>query len=109
MSETGPGVSHLTVSGGAGGVEARFEDLAAMGALTDDVAGDTLGVSMACQKYLAEPDVIASALLDPVGAAKFEAAILGALDGPTGLTATSATIGLRGLTFRATSAAYQGM
>jgi hypothetical protein len=106
MTETGPGVTHLTVSGGAGGVEAQLEDLAAMGELTDDVAGDTLGISMSCQKFLAEPDVLASALLDPVGAAKFEAAMLGALDGPTGLTATSATIGLRGLTFRATSTAY---
>jgi predicted esterase len=104
---TGPGVSHLTVSGGAGGTEARFEDLAAMGDFTDDVAGETLGISMSCQKYLVDPNVIASALLDPVGAARFETAMAGALDGPAGLTATSAAIGLRGLTLRATSAAYQ--
>ena len=106
MGETGPGVTHLTVSGGAGGFEAKLEDLAAMGELTDDVASDTLGIAMSCHKFLAEPDVVASALLDPVGAARFEAALLGALDGPTGLTATSAAIGLRGLTLRATSQAY---
>jgi hypothetical protein len=103
---TGPGVTNLEVAGGAGGVEARFEDLAALGDFTDDVAGDTLGVAMSCQKYLVEPNVIASALLDPVGAARFEAAMFGALDGPTGLTATSAAIGLRGLALQATSAAY---
>src|SRR5262245_54237117 len=107
--QTGPGVTHLTVSGGAGGVEAKFEDLAAMGALTDDVAADTLGIAMSCQRFLADPNVIASAVLDPVGAARFEAAMLEALDGPSGLTATSATIGLRGLSLRATSAAYQTM
>jgi hypothetical protein len=107
MGETGPGVTNLRVSGGAGGVEARFEDLAAMGDLTDDVAGETLGIAMGCQRYLVEPNVIASALLDPIGAARFEAAMLGALDGPTGLTATSAAIGLRGVTLQATSAAYQ--
>ena len=107
--QTGPGVTNLTVGGGAGGTEAKLEDLAAMGELTDDVAGDTLGIAMSCQKFLVEPDVIASALLDPGGAARFEAAMLGALDGPTGLTATSATIGLRGVALRATSSAYQTM
>jgi hypothetical protein len=104
--QTGPGVTHLTVSGGAGGVEAHYEDLAAMGTLTDDVAGDTLGIAMGCQRFLADPNVIASAILDPVGAARFETAMLGALDGPSGLTATSATIGLRGVALRATSVAY---
>jgi hypothetical protein len=104
---TGPGVTNLTVGGGAGGVEAKFEDLAAMGDLTDDVAADTLGISVTSQRFLTDPNVIASALLDPVGAARFEAAMLGALDGPSGLTAVSAAVGLRGVALRATSAAYQ--
>jgi hypothetical protein len=102
-----PGVSNLTVSGGAGGTEAQFEDLAAMGELTDDVAASTLSISGSCQRYLVDPDVLASAVLNPGGVARFEAALLGALDGPTGLTATSAAIGLRGVTLQATSAAYQ--
>lgn len=106
MAETGPGVTDLRVSGGAGGVEARLEDLAAMGDLTDDVAGNTLSIAMSCQKYLVEPNVIASALLNPGGAARFETAMLGALDGPTGLAATSAAIGMRALTLQATSEAY---
>lgn len=107
--QTGPGVTNLRVGGGAGGVEARFEDLAAMGDLTDDVAADTLGIAMSCHRFLADPNVIASALLDPGGAARFEVAMLGALDGPSGLTATSATIGLRGVALRASSAAYHTM
>ncbi|MQA60246.1 MAG: alpha/beta hydrolase [Actinophytocola sp.] len=106
---TGPGVSNISVEGGAGGTEAQYEDLAAMGRLTDDVAADTLGVAMASQGFLVEPDVIASALLNPVGVAKFEAAMFGALDGPSGLTATSAAIGVRGLALRATNEVYQTM
>ena len=77
-----------------------------MGRLTDDVAEDTLRIAATSQKYLLDPDAIASAVLDPAGAAKFEAALLAALDGPSGLAAISVTIGLRGAAFRATAAAY---
>jgi hypothetical protein len=106
---TGPGVTDLRVGGGAGGTEARLEDLAAMGDLTDDVAADTLGVAMSCHRYLVDPNVVASALLNPAGVARFEAAMLGALDGPSGLTATSAAIGLRGVALRASAEAYHQM
>ncbi|MGH3854907.1 MAG: alpha/beta hydrolase [Pseudonocardiaceae bacterium] len=78
-----------------------------MGRLTDDIAEDILGIATISQKYLAEPDLIASAVLDPVGAAKFEAAMALALDGPSGLAATSAAIGMRGATFRAAATVYQ--
>lgn len=78
-----------------------------MGRLTDDVAEDILRIAATNHQYVADPDVIASAVLDPAGAAKFEAAMLAALDGPSGLAATSVTIGLRGTAFRATAAAYQ--
>lgn len=104
---TGPGVSNVSVTGGAGGSEAIYEDLAAMGDLTDDVAGQTLTIAMSGHGHLVDPNVLASALLNPVGVARFEAAMLGALDGPSGLTATSAAIGLRGLALRATNQAYQ--
>ncbi|SDC88941.1 lipase family protein [Actinokineospora iranica] len=104
---TGPGVSNISVTGGAGGSDAHYEDLAALGDLTDDVAGSTLTIAMTSHKYLADADVLASALLNPGGVAKFEGAMLNALDGPSGLTATSATIGVRGLTLQATNQAYQ--
>lgn len=107
MGETGPGVSNITVSGGAGGIEAKLEDLAAMGDLTDDVAETTLGIAASSHRYLADPNVVASALLNPAGVARFEAAMLGALDGPSGLTATSAAIGLRAPALRATAEAYR--
>lgn len=107
MTRSDPGVSHLTVIGGAGGTEARYEDLAAMGRLTDSVAEDTLGIAATCHKYLVEPDVVASAALDPGGAAAFEEAMLAALDGPSGLSAASAAIGLRGGALRASAETYQ--
>lgn len=102
-----PAVSNISVSGGTGGIEGQYEDLAAMGRLTDDVAEDALRIAATIQRYLAHPDVIAFAILDPAGAARFEAALLAALDGPNGLTATSVGIGLRGATFRASAEAYQ--
>jgi len=107
VTETGPGVTNITVGGGAGGTDAHYEDLAAMGVLTDDVAGSTLTIAMSGHKYLVDPDVLASGLLNPGGVARFEMSMLGALDGPSGLTATSAAIGLRGLALRATNEAYQ--
>lgn len=107
MTTPRPSVSNITVSGGAGGTEAQYEDLAAMGRLTDDVAEQTLGIAITSHRYLADPDLVASALLDPEGAARFEAALLDALDGPNGLTAVSAEIGLRGIALRASAETYR--
>jgi hypothetical protein len=100
-------ISNIQVEGGAGGTEAKYDDLAAMGDLTSDVAGDTLKTAAAGHKFLVEPDVLASSLLNPGGVVKFEAAMAVALDGPNGLTATSAGIGLRGEALKATRIAYE--
>ncbi|WP_434447620.1 lipase family protein [Lentzea sp. E54] len=100
-------VADIQISGGAGGFRAKGEDLVAMSVLTGEVADDTLKTAMAGHKFLVEPDVLASALLNPSGVAKFEAAMAMALDGPNGLTATSAAIGLRGDALRATKLAYE--
>jgi hypothetical protein len=105
--QIGPGVSNVQVAGGAGGIEAKFEDIAAMGRLTDQVAQDTMHLAVSGQRYLLDENVVASAILDPVGAARFEGAMGLALDGPSGLLATSVGIEARGVAFRATSAAYQ--
>src|SRR5688572_21746129 len=100
-------ISNIQVEGGAGGTEAKYDDLAAMGDLTSDVAGDTLKTAAAGHKFLVEPDVLASSLLNPGGVVKFEAAMAVALDGPNGLTVTSAGIGLRGEALKATRIAYE--
>jgi hypothetical protein len=102
-----PGISNIRVSGGAGGPSAVYEDFGAMGRLTDDVGGDSLATAGKSHKYLVDPNVVASAVLDPVGAAKFEAAMLGALDGPKGLTAVAGAIELRSAALRAAEAGYR--
>ncbi|MFS8098089.1 hypothetical protein LFM09_13185 [Lentzea alba] len=100
-------ISNIQVEGGAGGTEAKYDDLASMGDLTGDVADDTLKTAAAGHKFLVQPDVLASSLLNPGGVVKFEAAMAVALDGPNGLTATSAGIGLRGEALKATRIAYE--
>ncbi|ADG98177.1 conserved hypothetical protein [Segniliparus rotundus DSM 44985] len=104
---TDPGITNIKVSGGAGGASAVYEDFGAMGRLTDEVGGDSLATAGKGHKYLVDPNVVASAVLDPVGAAKFESAMLGALDGPKGLTAVAGTIELRSAALRAAEAGYQ--
>ncbi|EFV13917.1 lipase family alpha/beta hydrolase [Segniliparus rugosus] len=99
--------TNIKVSGGAGGTSAVFEDFGEMGRLTDDIGGDALVTAGKSHKYLVDPNVVASAVLDPVGAAKFEGAMLGALDGPKGLTAVAGTIELRSVALRAAEAGYQ--
>lgn len=100
-------ISNVRVEGGAGGIEAQYEDLAAMADLTDDVAGDILKTAAAGHRFLVEPDLLASSLLNPGGVVKFEAAMAVALDGPNGLTSTCAAIGLRGEALKATRTAYE--
>lgn len=104
---TGPGVANIEVAGGAGGIEAEYADLVRMSEVTDEVAEDSLGTALAGHKFLVEPDVLASALLNPAGVAKFEASMAMALDGPGGLTAASAGIGLRGVALRTAKQVYE--
>lgn len=97
----------LSVRGGVGGITAQLEDMQATAKLIDDISLELLGVAASCHRFLASPDVVASAVLDPVGAARFEAELLAALDGPHGLTATAGAVGLRAVTLRAAVVAYR--
>jgi hypothetical protein len=75
----------LHVSGGAGGTYARYEDLYTLARDSDDLAGALALTTAQCHAMLADPNVLASAVLDPVGAARFEQTLLSALDGRHGL------------------------
>jgi len=96
----------VRVSGGAGGVTARIDDLQTLGALSDDLALTLTRVSVECHEALVNPDVLASALLDPAGVATFEKALLIALDGPGGLSALAAGFTEQAIGLRATALAY---
>jgi Lipase (class 3) len=97
----------LTVHGGIGGITAQLEDMEAAAKLVDNVSLELLGLAASCHGFLASADLVASAMLDPGGAARFEAALLAVLDGPHGLTATAGGIGLRAVQMRAAVMAYR--
>ena len=103
------GDPELHVSGGAGGTTARYDDLAMLGRHSDDLAVGLASISAECHGALADPDVLASAVLDPKGVARFEGALLGALDGRTGLTALGFSFAERAVALRAVAASYQAV
>lgn len=96
----------VSVRGGAGGIEAHYDDLTAAARLFGRAAGDMGEVALVLHGYLLHPAVVASAALDPGGAAEFEGRLVAALDGPHGVTrlavrCTGVDVGLR-----ASAAAY---
>jgi hypothetical protein len=101
------GVGPLTVTGGAGGTTARYDDMETTAGLLGRASGDLLGVAAVNHRHLADPNVVASAVLDPVGAARFESAMLGALDGEGGLTRTAGQLGVQAVKLKAAVVTYR--
>jgi hypothetical protein len=97
----------LRVSGGVGGVDAQYEDIGLLAQHSDDLAMDLAVISAECHAALADPHVLASAVLNPKGVARFEGALLAALDGRAGLSALSVGFGERAVALRAVVTAYQ--
>jgi hypothetical protein len=97
----------LTVTGGAGGVTARYDDLDTLARLTDDLALTLGRVSAASHLAVVDPDVVASAVLDPVGVARFEEKLLAALDGPDGLVRLGLGFGELAMALRAVAFTYR--
>jgi pimeloyl-ACP methyl ester carboxylesterase len=98
----------ISVRGGTNGVVAHCDDMMAAARLFARAGGDTAAASVALHGYLIGPDALASAPLDPVGAARFEATLMAALDGPGGLTWLAARCAATGVGLRAAAAAYLG-
>ena len=97
----------ISVSGGADGIEAELADLATLGHSSTGLAEALAVTSAACHGMLADPDLLASALLDPAGVARFDAALLEALDGPRGLTALAVRFTEQAVFLQGAAAAYQ--
>lgn len=66
-------------------------------------------VAAEAHAVLVAPDVVASAVLDPVGVAAFERELLAALDGSAGLMSLAARYSMRALGLRAAVATYRGV
>jgi pimeloyl-ACP methyl ester carboxylesterase len=77
--------TELQVSGGAGGLEVEYADLASAAHLLQDAALALAETAAAAQRVLADPGLLASVVLDPVGFARVEAAVVAATLGPHGL------------------------
>jgi hypothetical protein len=99
----------LSVSGGAGGIAATYADLELLARRSEDDAGEYAAIDGRAHEILLDPDVVGSAVLDPVGLIRFAEALLGALDGPHGLTALAVRLQLRGVALRAAAASYQAV
>lgn len=97
----------VSVRGGAGGVEAELEDLAVLARSSAGLAEELAWTSATCHLLLFDPDLLASAVLDPAGVARFEAVLLEALDGPRGLTVLAGTFTGRAVVVRSVKASYE--
>jgi len=98
------GDPELSVSGGAGGLSAHYDDLELLAKYSDADGAVFAGLSARGHAILADPDVVASAVLDPPGMVAFAEALLGALEGLSGL---SAQLLARGGALRTVSLSYQ--
>lgn len=103
------GEPELTVSGGAGGTYANLEDIEQLAHHSEQMGGDLAGIAAECHGLLAHPDVLASAVLNPDGVARFEAKLLAALAGPGGLGALAAEMGTHAVALRATVISYRAV
>ena len=97
----------LHVSGGAGGTEANLVDLGVLADASESMGAELGDIAAACHSMLVDADVLASAVLDPTGAAAFEGGLLQALDGPRGLSALALRVGGRGWAIRTVISNYE--
>jgi hypothetical protein len=97
----------VSVSGGAGGIDAHLDDMESTSGLIGRLGLDLTELAVAGHGHLADPNVLASALLDPPGAARFEWAMLKALDGSGGLTAIAVSIGVSATKLKVAAVAYR--
>ncbi len=96
----------LEVSGGAGGVVARTDDMVQASGVLHDAAGALAAVALRAAGVGARPALLATAVLAPGTLASAEAALAGALVGPRGLVAVGVRIEALALRLRVAAAAY---
>ncbi len=78
-----------TVVGGSHGVEADLDDMDAAGGLIRSKGWNVGETALATHKYVLDANLLSSAVLAPATFATFECGLLGALDGPGGLSANA--------------------
>lgn len=103
MSELTP----ITVTGGAGGVAASYDDLATLGHLYQSLGSELAGAAWQDKLEAADGDLVLSAVLAPQTFAAAEEAILAATYGPHGLVSTAAVVGAQSFAFAAVVELYR--
>ncbi|QZY29424.1 GPI inositol-deacylase [Nocardioides coralli] len=107
MADGTPEMPELRVSGGAGGIDARYDDLERLGRLYGDTGGRLVAMAWDDKLEAADGDLVASAILSPDSFAAAEAAILEATYGPRGLVVRAATIEAQSVCFVACVELYR--
>lgn len=97
----------LQVIGGVGGVEVEYADLAAAANLLQAAALELGATAVAAQRVLTDPGLLVSAVLDPGGFARVEAALLAAALGPHGLLPAAGRLEERSLRLREAVLRYE--
>lgn len=107
MADEAGGLPAIRVSGGAAGIDARFDDIQRLGRLYGETGGRLVQMAWDDKLEAADGDLIASAVLSPDSFATAEAAIVDATFGPRGLVVRAATIEAQSLCFVACVEIYR--
>lgn len=90
----------LRVTGGAGGVAVEVAAVAALGRAVAACADRLLEVDVRLHRAVLDPDLLASAPLDPSGVVRVQARLVAATAGPAGLTAVLTELALQAARLR---------
>ena len=97
----------ITVTGGAGGVAASYDDLVTLGLLYRSLGAELAGAAWHDKLEAADGDLVLSSVLAPQTFAAAEAAILAATYGPHGLVSRAAVVEAQSFAFAAVVEFYR--
>ena len=107
MGDDGGGI--VSVTGGAGGIEARYEDIETLAHLFDDTGDSLRSWAWDDKGIAADGDLVESSILSPLTFARAEAAVLGATVGPGGLAFEAVDIELDAFAMQANVVILRGV
>ena len=96
----------VEVVGGAGGLEVECDDLSAAARVLQSAALDAVDTALDARRVVTDAGLLSSALLDPGGFARVEAAVLAAVAGPHGLLSAAGRLEARSMSLRAAVLRY---
>jgi hypothetical protein len=97
----------LDISGGAGGLTARFDDMRTFAGLVDTSADNVRGAGLRTAALIASADLAQAAVICPVEVGEVEVALGLASSGPTGAVTTSVEMEVLARLVRSSITAYE--